>query len=158
VPELTASLPAQLLTDGWKLTASQNNDAAAGGLTLTGWNAGAPQRAGMWFEIDMPGTHRVTEIQFQSPVPGGTGAAVSPQGAVVQPQNVSGYGFPRGFKVEISTDGVSWKTVAEAAARGPNTVVTFPPAAASRIRLTLTADADTPPPWSLQDLRVFAQR
>ena len=47
--ELSASLPVQLFTDGWKLSASQNSEAAGGGLTLTGWNTGEPQRAGMWF-------------------------------------------------------------------------------------------------------------
>ena len=97
----------------------------------------------------------MTEIQFQSPVPAGTGAAVTPSGAVVQPPDGSGYGFPRSFKIEVSIDGVSWKTVAEAAARGPSTTVTFSPAPAATLRMTLTAGDANAPAWSLQDLRVF---
>ena len=54
VGELSASLPVQLFADSWKLSASQNNEAASGALTLTGWNSGTDQRAGMWFQIDMP--------------------------------------------------------------------------------------------------------
>ena len=41
VPELTASMPIALFTDGWKLTASHNTEAALGALSLTAWNAGA---------------------------------------------------------------------------------------------------------------------
>ena len=71
VPELTASMPTALFTDGWKLTASHNTDAALGALSLTAWNAGSTQQAGMWFQVELPGVETVTEIQFQSPPPGG---------------------------------------------------------------------------------------
>ena len=158
VGELMASLPVQLFTDGWKMSASQNSDAAGGGLTLTGWNTGTPQRAGMWFQIDMPAAQTVAEIQFLSPVPGGTGAAVSASGAPVQPQEVSGYGFPRAFTVDVSSDGRSWTTVAEGASRGPATIVTFPPTRATTLRITLTADGPDVPAWSVQDLRVLGVR
>jgi hypothetical protein len=43
-----------LFTDGWKTSASENADASGGGLTLTGWNSGTTQHAGMWYRIDMP--------------------------------------------------------------------------------------------------------
>jgi hypothetical protein len=112
----------------------------------------------MWFRIDMPSPQTVTEIQFLSPVPGGTGAAVSPSGAPIQPQEISGFGFPRRFTVEVSSDGTVWTTVAEDAARGPATTVAFPPARASALRITLTAGVESGPAWSLQDLRVFGQR
>jgi hypothetical protein len=158
VGELVASLPVQLFTDGWKMSASHNTEAAGGGLTLTGWNAGTPQRAGMWFQIELPARQRLAEIQFQSPVPGGTGAAVSGSGAPVQPQEISGFGFPRGFKVDLSTDGTVWTTVAETASRGPATTVAFPPTEATALRITLTTDADTAPPWSLQHFRIFGVR
>jgi mono/diheme cytochrome c family protein/glucose/arabinose dehydrogenase len=158
VAEISASLPMPLFTDGWKMSASENSEAAGGGLTLTGWNTGAPQRTGMWFRIDMPSSQTVMELQFLSPVPGGTGAAVSPSGAPVQPQEISGFGFPRGFKIEVSPDGATWTKVAEAAARGPSTTVAFAPTRASALRITLTADVDSSPAWSLQDLRVLGQR
>jgi len=98
----------------------------------------------------------LTEIQFQSPVPSGTGAAVTPTGAPVRPSDASGFGYPRAFKIETSVDGSAWNTVAGAAGRGEITTVTFPPTPARKLRLTLTADAGNGPAWSLQDLRVFA--
>ena len=107
LPEIAASMPTPLFTDNWKLTASHNADAAMGALRLTGWNAGVPQQAGMWFQVELPRAEMVTEIQFQSPPPGGRGgagnaAAVSASGAPVAAPG----GFPRGFKVEVSQDGV----------------------------------------------------
>ena len=83
VPELIASLPAAVFTDGWKVSASHHADAANDALTLTTWNAGAPQQAGMWFQVELPKAQAITEIQFESPAPGGragapgTGAAVT---------------------------------------------------------------------------------
>ena len=158
VGELSASLPVQLFADSWKLSASQNNEAASGALTLTGWNSGTDQRVGMWFQIEMPASQTLAEIQFQSPVPGGTGAAVSASGAVVQPPELSGFGFPRGYRVDVSSDGSTWTTVAEAASRGPSTIVAFPPTRATSLRITLTADVEGGPAWSLQDLRVLGLR
>jgi mono/diheme cytochrome c family protein len=156
LPELTASLPAPLFTDGWKLTASHNSDAAIGALSLTAWNAGG-QQAGMWFQVELPAPETVTEIQFQSPPPGGRGgsgsaAATTSSGAPL----VAPPGFPRGFTVEVSSDGTSWKPVAEAAGNGPRTIVTFPPVQAKFVRMSLTASAEDAPAWSIQSLRIFA--
>jgi hypothetical protein len=156
LPELTASLPAPLFTDGWKVTASHNSDAAIGALSLTAWNAGG-QQAGMWFQVELPAPETVTEIQFQSPPPGGRGgsgsaAATTSSGAPI----IAPPGFPRGFKVEVSSDGTSWKPVAEAAGNGPSTIVTFPPVQAKFVRMSLTASPDDAPAWSIQSLRIFA--
>src|SRR5690606_9028540 len=112
IDELTASLPQPLFTDGWTVAASHNSTAASGGLTLTGWTSGAPQQAGMWFQFDLPAPRRVTEIQFLSPVPGESAAAVSGTGAPMQSQDPAAYGYPRAFKLEVSTDGATWTTAA----------------------------------------------
>ena len=157
LPELTASIPAALFTDGWKLTASHNTDAASGALTLTGWNAGAAQQPGMWFQIELPRSETVTEVQFQSPPPGGRGgagnaAAVSMSGAPV----AAPPGFPRGFRIETSQDGTSWTAAAEGKGSGLTTVATFAPVQAKFVRLTLTASAEDAPAWSMQNLKIFA--
>jgi len=154
IPELTASLPSQLFTDGWKVTASHNSPAAVGALSLTAWSAGAPQQAGMWFQIEMPAVHSVTELQFLSPSPAGDGAAVASGGAPMV--TAAGFGYPRGYKLELSTDGTSWKRVAEGAATGNSTTITFAPTSAKFIRMSLTANAESAAPWAMQDLRVFA--
>ena len=131
--------------------------AAVGALRLTGWNAGEPQQAGQWFQVELPKSEMVTEIQFQSPAPGGRGGrgnsvAVSPGGAPI----VAPGGFPRGYKLEVSQDGASWTAAAEGAGNGPTTVSTFPPVPAKFVRITLTANADDAPAWSVQNLRIFS--
>jgi mono/diheme cytochrome c family protein/glucose/arabinose dehydrogenase len=156
LPELVASLPAPLFSDTWKVTASHNPDAAPGALTLTGWNSGG-QQAGMWFQIELAKTEAVTELQFESPPPGGRGgtgsaAATTTSGAPVNAPP----GFPRAYKVEASTDGAAWTLAAEGAGIGPSTIVTFLPAPAKFVRLSLTAGAEDAPAWSMQNLRMFA--
>jgi mono/diheme cytochrome c family protein len=157
LPELTASLPTPLYTDGWKLTASHNSDAAIGALSLTAWNAGVPQQEGMWFQIELPKPQMVTEVQFQSPPPGGRGgagnaAAVTSSGAPVAGPS----GFPRGYKVEVSTDGVSWTDAAQVTGTGTPSVATFAPVQAKFVRLSLTTNAEDTPPWSIQVLQIYA--
>ena len=79
---------------------------------------------------------------------------MTPQGGPTTTQE--GLGYPRGFKVEVSSDGTTWQTVAETAATGASTIVTFAPVQASRLRLSLTTTVENSPAWSLQDLRVLA--
>jgi len=157
LPELAASMPSALFTDAWKLTASHNPDAAVGALRLTGWNAGAPQQAGMWFQVELPKPEMVTEIQFQSPPPGGRGgagnaAAVSASGAPVAAPG----GFPRAFKVEISQDGSTWTPASQGTGTGPTTISTFEPVQAKFVRISLTSSAEDAPAWSVQNLRIYA--
>jgi hypothetical protein len=159
LPELLASMPVPLFTDSWKLSASQNSEAASGALTLTGWNAGAAQQTGMWFQVELPRAETVTEVQFQSPPPGGRGgagnaAAVTTSGAPVQAPP----GYPRGFKVEVSQDGASWTSAASGAGTGLTTTSTFAPVKAKFVRISLTANADEAPAWSIQGLRIYALR
>jgi mono/diheme cytochrome c family protein len=73
VPELEASLPRVLDPQQWKLTASHGVESAAGAVTLRGWSSGAPQAAGMWFQIDLSQPVVVSEVQFDSSAVGGQG-------------------------------------------------------------------------------------
>jgi glucosylceramidase len=99
----------------------------------------------------------VTEIQFQSPAPGGRGGggnsvAVSSGGSPV----VAPGGFPRGYEVEVSQDGAAWTAASQGAGNGPTTINTFTPVSAKFIRITLTADAADAPAWSVQNLRIYS--
>ena len=153
IPELTASLPSQLQADGWKATASHNPDDAIAGLRLTTWSSGAPQASGMWFRVELPNPETITELSFQSPPAAERGAAVAAGGA---PMNtLTGPGFPRGFRVEISLDGNSWQQVAEGTGTGPTTTVTFNPVSAKFVRITLTTGVENGPPWSIQSLKLY---
>ncbi len=159
LPELMASMPVALFTDGWKLSASHNTEAAAGALTLTGWNAGAAQQAGMWFQIELPRTETISEIQFQSPPPGGRGGAGNAAAVTTSGAPVAGPpGFPRGYKVETSPDGSSWSAAAAGNGTGLATIIPFQPVAAKFVRISLTADAADAPAWSMQNLKVYGSR
>ena len=145
VAEASASLPVALLVDSsWKITASHTTDTAAGAFSLAGWSTGAPQQPGMWFQVELPSAVLLTEVQFTSPNVGGGRGGPPPTGT-----------FPRGYRVEVSTDGVRWSApVAEGQGTGTTTTVAFAPVAARFIRLSTTASADAAP-WSMQRLRLF---
>jgi hypothetical protein len=153
VPELVATLPVLLPTDGWKTSASHNTEAAAGALTLAGWNAGAPQEAGMWFQVELPKAETIAEVQFQSPPPGGSGAAVSSGGAPVN--TTEGPGFPRGYRIDVSADGAAWQTAAEGAADSVGTAVALTPVQARFVRVILTRTANASPAFSVQGFRMY---
>ena len=105
VPELIASLPAAVFTDGWKATASHHSrrrDRRADADDVERRRAATGRRCGSRSSCRKPQT--ITEIQFQSPAPGGRGAA---RQARAQPSRrgragCRAAGFPRGYKVEVS--------------------------------------------------------
>jgi hypothetical protein len=151
VPELVASLPTVVIHDGtWNVSASHNSAAAAQGLSMTSWNTQEPQAPGMWFQIELSQPISLTEIQFTSTA-GGRGGG---RGAGGAPPAV---GFPRGYKVETSTNGTTWISGAEGTGIGPTTVIAFRPVPARFVRITQTArPADGTPTWSIQQLRLYA--
>ena len=103
--------------------------------------------------VELTKTDTIAEMQFQSPPAGDRGAAVSSGGSPVS--TPTGPGFPRGFKVEVSADGLSWQAVAEGKSTGPGTTITFQPVAAKFVRVTLTASVENGPAWSIQNLRLY---
>jgi hypothetical protein len=140
IPELQATLPRPLLPQPtWKATASEKSENAVNGFTYLSWTPGGTgQKAGSWFEIEMPQVATITEVQLDSP--GGRGEAAT--GAIAQAANPNGTvpggrgasggggrgafgasgaaafgrgvpvppnpGFPRGYKVQVSLDGKTW--------------------------------------------------
>jgi mono/diheme cytochrome c family protein/glucose/arabinose dehydrogenase len=170
--ELEASQPRLLLAQpSWKVTASHNPAAAPGALTFTTWNTAAPQQPGMWFQVELPEAVRLAEIQFESPGQGGRGGgggrgrgAAPPEGAPgAAPAPAAPPAFtppppasPRQFKVEVSMDGTTWSApVAEGEGKAPSTVIPFAPVRARFVRITQTATAEPPTPWSIQRLRLY---
>jgi glucose/arabinose dehydrogenase/mono/diheme cytochrome c family protein len=81
--ELEAAVPTLLTnTSEWKATASHNAEAAGNAITArTGrWDTGAPQQAGMWFQLELPEATTVTEVQLDSAPPGGGFLVLTPPG------------------------------------------------------------------------------
>ncbi|HXW04230.1 MAG TPA: PVC-type heme-binding CxxCH protein [Vicinamibacterales bacterium] len=65
--------------------------------------------------------------------------------------------YPRGYKVEVSSDGSSWSTIAEGQGRGAHTSIAFAPVTAKFIRLTQTAaPEDSAPAWAIHRLVLYA--
>jgi mono/diheme cytochrome c family protein len=145
VEELTRTLPRPLIPEpAWRATASHNPAEARGALDFTRWSSGTPQQPGMWFQLELPEAVTLTELQFDSPVMAGR----EDRG----PTSTA----PRGYRVEVSTDGRTWsEPVAGGRGGGRTTTVTFPPVNARFIRLTQTAEGDGAGPWTMERLRVY---
>jgi mono/diheme cytochrome c family protein len=182
---LEASLPKPLVeSTDWKLTASHNSATARNALSIAPWSSGAPQQAGMWLQVELPQATTVTELQFESAVvpaenvsavpgaptrtaipaglggrggrggaPGAAGAAPAPPAAPTPPASP---GYPRGYQVQVSMDGVTWGSpVAQGQGAGTLTDIRFAPVRAKFIRITQTATLADAPPWSVQRLRLY---
>lgn len=67
VEDLEAMLPTIVAVQPtWIATASHNAQMAGAALLGGSWSTGAPQEAGMWFQIELPTAIAITEIQFDS--------------------------------------------------------------------------------------------
>jgi mono/diheme cytochrome c family protein len=174
IDELQASLPGPLVNDGWKLTASHNPSGAPIAITLNPWTSGAPQQAGMWLQVELAQPANVTEIQFESVAGGGRGGgggrgrgtpgttgtlAQGPgPGDAPPPIDPATVGYPRGYKVEVSTDGAAWRPVAEGAGQSPVTSISFAPVQAKFVRITQTASVENAPAWSVRNLKLLGAK
>ncbi len=164
---LPSPLPAQ---PTWKATASHNGGTASGAFNYAGWTTGAPQQAGMWFQVELPAPVTVTEIEFISAAsPGGGGGGRMGRGAAAAgapaaptvpaqtppPAAAPTAGFPLEYRVDASLDGTTWKPVVSGKGSGRTTVVTFAPVQARLLRITQTGSAENAPAWSIQRLRLY---
>jgi mono/diheme cytochrome c family protein len=147
--ELAPRLPVRLQSlAAWTLTASHESAIAAQALTTRGWNSGTSQAPGMWLQIELPAATMVTEVEFDSPAPAGRRGAPPPSAANIP--------FPRGYRVEISLDGVKWgNAVATGKGMGVTTIVTFAPANARFVRVTQTDTTADAPNFAVANLKVF---
>jgi mono/diheme cytochrome c family protein len=146
IEELTRALPRPLVPDAtWRATASHNAAAAAAAFDFTRWSSGAPQQAGMWFQIELPRAVSLTGIQFDSPViAGGRGGAAPAPTA------------PHGYRVEVSLDGKTWSgPVAEGQGDGRTTAIAFAPVEAKFVRITQTASVEDAAVWAMERLRLY---
>jgi mono/diheme cytochrome c family protein len=164
---LWTSVPKVLApTDKWKMTASHTGEtrkgstaSAAGAFTFEGWTTGTTQKAGMWYQVEMPTTASISEIQFKSPPISRGWREGSPP-----PIHTS----PRAFDVETSLDGKQWtKIVANGEGTRASTTIRFEPVPAKFIRITLTKSEDVvhgerrgkpfdfEVVWNMREMKVF---
>lgn len=123
-------------TKGWKVSAQVQSELAPlaiDGNTSTCFSTKDPQVAGQWYQVEFPDTLEIAGVTLQA----------SESSA-----------FPRGYKTELSTDGVNWQVVAEGKGTGLITEITFPPAGARFLRITQTG-AEKGKFWSIGELQVM---
>jgi hypothetical protein len=65
-------------------------------------------------------------------------------------------GFPRQYKVEVSTDGKAWGQPVATGAGAPLTIAAFRPVRAKFVRITQTATDPAAPNWVIQNLRIYS--
>jgi mono/diheme cytochrome c family protein len=137
--ELHDTLPQPLTNRSqWKLTASHNPvslSLAVDGDLGTRYNTGQPQVAGMWVQVELPEATEIAGIELNS--------------------GTSTNDFPRGYKVELSADGVKWllAQVTEHSSALRNQIL-FPPSTARFVRVTLTA-SDPNFTWSIHEMQIL---
>jgi len=138
---------------GWTAAAEQNSKSAGDAIDnnrATGWATGQPQTSGTWFQVDMGRIETVCKIRFDLD------------------DHIADY--PRGYKIEISTDGKLWKKALEMGDMGGNLfwegfhprllvkgdffTAAFPPAEARYVKMTLTASAPRYD-WTIAELQIF---
>jgi mono/diheme cytochrome c family protein len=146
VEELESSLPRQIVADtSWTVTASHNSSGASAGLNFSGWSTGAPQEAGMWYQIELPRPAMLTEIEFEAPAQGRGRGGPPPAGT-----------YPRSYQVQVSDDGQSWgQAVATGKGTGSPLTIGFAPTRGRFIRITLTAPAPDAPAWAMRNIRLL---
>jgi mono/diheme cytochrome c family protein len=139
IPELSEFGPKVLSgRNEWKLSASHNIAAVAKAVDndpATRYDTKGAQTPGMWFALEFPKEELVSGL--------------------ILDEGASGGDFPRGYKVEISDDGTTWKrTVAEGKGERGVTNIAFAPVKAKALRITQTGSAQGTF-WSIHELQVL---
>jgi mono/diheme cytochrome c family protein len=141
IDELRATTPQPVERKGWKVSASHHAAAAAlavDGDPNTRFDTKAFQAPGMWFQLELPEEKQVAGIELDA------GKSVGD--------------YPRGYTVELSTDGQTWsQPLATGKGSGPLIDIPLPPTKARFIRINQTGSA-AGEFWSIHELRVFELR
>lgn len=160
--ELDASVPTLLAQQPtWKATASHSAPSRIGmtgeplgAFDFEGWTTGLPQRAGMWWQLELPAAANLAEIHFYSP----NGAGGGPGRGGATPPPPAQTTAPRGYRVELSMDGVAWTApVAEGTADGNMTAIAWTPTRGRFLRITQTATTAGAPAWSMLETKLYTR-
>lgn len=139
IAELRAALPQPLANrKAWTITASHKpNDvgAAIDGKAETRYTTGKPQVPGMWFQIELPQEASLVGVQLDSAK--------------------SANDYPRGYTLELSTDGQTWKQVSAGKGIPGVTDIKFPATKAKFVKITQTGSV-AGLFWSIHELEIFA--
>jgi hypothetical protein len=87
---------------------------------------------------------------------GGRGAGFGGGPVPGAPPPIAQGTYPRGFQVQVSTDGTTWSApVAQGQGTGRTTTIDFAPVTAKFVRVTQTATTPNAPPWAVMVLKLY---
>jgi mono/diheme cytochrome c family protein len=137
--ELQAAVPQVLANRSqWQVTASHNPGVArqaVDGDLNTRYDSGAYQAPGMWFQIELPQETTINALELDA--------------------GASAYDYPRGYHVQLSTDGQHWgEPVASGLGKKARTEIEFKPSNARFIRITQTG-AVKGGYWSIHEMKIY---
>ncbi|MBK1883277.1 discoidin domain-containing protein [Luteolibacter pohnpeiensis] len=139
--ELIESLPQWVPSDQMTVTASDAPEGA--GLAIDGkmgsrYSTNRFMRPGMWFGIELKQPTRISGVMLDT--------------------TPSSNDFPRGYRLEVSTDGNDWSEISKVTGnQGPVTDIQFAPTLAKKIRITQLGSSDSFY-WSIHELHVSEAR
>lgn len=137
---LSTYSPVAISHSGWSATASSTAAGSSAGNGIDGvnasnWSSGQAMAGGEWYRIDMGSNKTVAMVIVQTP-------------------SGSTWDYPRGFTLEVSTNGTSWTTLATGIAYGWKRPISVTPTTARYIRITQTGVA--PQWWSIDEVTVYS--
>jgi hypothetical protein len=138
--ELATTMP-QILTNRVEWVATANYNAKTARLAIDGnikthYDSGTEQIPGMWFQVELPKETMVAGLRLDAAG--------------------SEHDYPRGFKVELSSDGKNWGApVAERPGTRSMIDISFNPTKGKFVRITQTG-SDSDHYWSIHELTLYA--
>ena len=125
----------------WTATASSSASGttpadAIDGNTSTRWSTGAAQTNGQWYQLDFGQTQTFNRLLLDAGTSTGD--------------------YPRGYQVQVSSDGTSWTTVATGTGTSQAVLVQFPVQVARYLKIIQTGTSSNW--WSIQELNVYGEQ
>jgi hypothetical protein len=137
-----SAIPGALDRSDWVATASASASGNPPGNAIDGnintrWSTGTPQVNGQWFQVDMDSTNTIYRLVLD---------AAS-----------SSSDYPRGYQVNLSSDGTTWgNPVATGAGSSAVTTISFPTNTARYVRVTQTGSVGGLW-WSIHEFNIFGR-
>jgi mono/diheme cytochrome c family protein len=152
--ELIKSIPKEIpYSPKWKVTASHtgptrpgSNAVPKGAFTFEGWTSGKPQEKGMWYAVELPEAHKITQIEFNSE---GHRLGKFPKFTYVPSS-------PMVYSINTSQNGAKWTTIHQGITKGGKSIITFEPMITKYLKIELTGpDTVYAAPWNMTKLKLY---
>ncbi len=137
VETLRTAIPPSLPKDGWRVTASENEETAAlvsDGKTDTRWQTTGDQKPGQWIQVELPQETTISGLRLDE---------WKAQGDC-----------PKTYRLEVSRDGRQWTKLDQRNGLPGATENFFAPTPARFVKVTLTA-AQREKHWTIYELELF---